>query len=106
MINRTTSTCTLALVLFLVAGCSSSFSKRLNRLELGMTQPQTKKILGDEYVVKASRVDTNGSTLQLWQFRDEKAEESYNLYFKDGVLAQWGLPAKQDFPELIMPPKR
>lgn len=90
-------------MLMLAVGCSSSFSKRLNRLELGMTQPQAKKILGDEYVVKASRIDTNGSTLQMWQFRDEKAKESYNLYFKDGILAQWGLPTKQDFPELILP---
>jgi hypothetical protein len=103
MINRMTSCGALAVVLILGAGCSSSFSKRLNRLELGMTQPQAKKILGDEYVVKASRTDTNGSMLQMWEFRDKKTEEAYNLYFKDGYLAQWGLPARQDFPELNLP---
>jgi hypothetical protein len=68
-----------------------------------MSQPQAKKILGDEYVIKASRTDTNGAVLQLWEFRDKKTEEAYNLYFKDGFLAQWGLPARQDFPELNLP---
>ncbi len=68
-----------------------------------MTQPQAKKILGDEYVVKASRTDTNGTVLQMWEFRDKKTEEAYNIYFKDGFLAQWGLPARQDFPELNLP---
>lgn len=84
-------------------GCSTPMAKRLNRLELGMTQPQVKKILGDDYTVKASRTDARGSMLQLWEFRDKKTEEVYALYFKDGLLAQWGTPAKMDFPELNLP---
>ena len=96
------STCTLILTLVAGVGCSS-FSKRLNRLELGMTTAQTKKILGDNYVVKASRTDASGATLQMWEFRDKKTEEAYSIYFKDGFLAQWGLPARQDFPELNLP---
>lgn len=93
-----------ALVLTLItgAGCAS-FSKRLNRLELGMTTAQTKKILGDNYIVKASRTDASGATLQMWEFRDKKTEEAYSIYFKDGFLAQWGLPSRQDFPELNLP---
>ncbi len=78
-------------------------SKRLNRLELGMKPAQAKKILGDDYVVKASRTDANGATLQLWEYRDKKTEEAYSIYFKDGFLAQWGIPARQDFPELNLP---
>lgn len=93
----------LALALLSGAGCASSFSKRLNRLELGMTPAQTKKILGEGYVVKASRTDAGGSTLQMWEFRDKKTEEAYSIYFKDGFLAQWGLPSRQDFPELNLP---
>jgi len=91
------------ILILLVAGCSTPIAKRLNRLELGMTQAQAKKILGDEYIVKASRTDASGSTLQLWEFRDKKTEEVYALYFKDGLLAQWGTPAKMDFPELNLP---
>lgn len=95
--------CTLALVALWLVGCSTPIAKRLNRLELGMTQAQAKKILGENYIVKASRTDANGATLQLWEFRDEKTEENYGLYFKDGLLAQWGTPAKMDFPELNLP---
>ena len=90
----------------ILAGCSTPIAKRLNRLELGMTQAQAKKILGDDYAVKASRTDANGSTLQLWEYRDAKTEEAYAIYFKDGLLAQWGTPAKMDFPELILPKKQ
>lgn len=90
-------------LLLMAAGCSTPMAKRLNRLELGMTQAQVKKILGDDYVVKASRTDAKGSTLHLWEFRDKKTEENYCIYFKDGLLAQWGTPAKLDFPELILP---
>lgn len=94
---------TLILLLWLAAGCSTPIHKRLNRLELGMTPAQTKKILGDDYIVKASRTDASGATLQLWEFRDKKTEEAYSIYFKDGLLAQWGTPAKMDFPELHLP---
>jgi hypothetical protein len=96
--------CGCLLVLLLSgSGCSTPIAKRLNRLELGMTQVQVKKILGDDYVVKAARTDATGATLHLWEFRDKKTEESYAIYFKDGLLAQWGTPAKLDFPELNLP---
>jgi hypothetical protein len=97
------SSCALTLMLMFGAGCAASFSKRLNRLELGMTPAQAKKILGDDYVVKASRTDADGATLQMWEFRDKKTEEAYSIYFKDGFLAQWGIPSRQDFPELHLP---
>lgn len=100
---RLLSGCIMAALIILSAGCSTPIHKRLNRLELGMTQAQAKKIVGDEYIVKASRTDASGSTLQLWEFRDKKTEENYALYFKDGLLAQWGTPAKMDFPELNLP---
>jgi hypothetical protein len=92
----------LVLLLF-ITGCATPVAKKLNRLELGMSQAQAKKILGDDYVVKASRTDATGAMLQLWEFRDKKTEEAYALYFKDGLLAQWGTPARLDFPELNLP---
>ncbi len=98
-------TAAFAILFTAVVGCSTPIGKRLNRLELGMTQAQAKKILGDEYTVKAARTDANGATLLLWEYRDTKTEESYAIYFKDGLLAQWGTPAKLDFPELNLPKK-
>jgi hypothetical protein len=98
-------TAAFAVLFTAVLGCSTPIGKRLNRLELGMSQAQAKKILGDDYTVKAARTDANGATLLLWEYRDTKTEESYAIYFKDGLLAQWGTPAKMDFPELILPKK-
>jgi hypothetical protein len=98
-------TVAFAVIFTAIVGCSTPIAKRLNRLELGMSQAQAKKILGENYVVKASRTDAGGATLQLWEYRDAKTEEAYAIYFKDGLLAQWGTPAKMDFPELNLPKK-
>ena len=81
-------TAAFAVLFTAVLGCSTPIGKRLNRLESGMSQAQAKKILGDDYTVKAARTDANGATLLLWEDRDTKTEESYGIYFKDGLLAQ------------------
>jgi hypothetical protein len=92
----------LALLASFGAGCSST-GNRLNRLELGMTTAQVKKILGEDYVVKASNTGAKGETLTMWEYRDEDTEEAFRLYFKDGMLAQWGTAATVNFPELKLP---
>jgi hypothetical protein len=45
----------LAVILCAGVGCSTSTAQRLNQLDLGMSQAQVKKILGDNYIAKASR---------------------------------------------------
>jgi hypothetical protein len=89
-----------AALLAMWTGCSTPTSKRLNQLELGMTQAKVKKILGDNYIAKASRTDASGALLQLWEYRDTKTDEVYRIFFKDGQLAQWGGQDKLEFPEL------
>ena len=93
----------LAVILCAVFGCSISTAQRLNRLDLGMSQAQVKKILGDNYIAKASMTDTNGSRLQLWEYTDPKTQDDFRVYFKDGQLAQWGPKGNQDFPVLTLP---
>ena len=93
----------LASILCLGFGCSSSMSKRLNRLDLGMSEAQVKKVLGDNYIAKASTTDTNGSRLQLWEYTDKKTEDVYCVYFKDHQLALWGPHGRVDFPQLNLP---
>jgi hypothetical protein len=39
----------------------------------------------------------------MWEYTDKKTEEGYQLYFKDGQLAQWGSHGVHDFPEMVMP---
>jgi hypothetical protein len=104
---KTTLIATSCALLFAVigVGCSTPMAKKLNRLEIGMNQAQVKKILGADYVVKASKLDADGAALQLWDFHDEDKAETYSLYFKDGILAQWGTPAKMAFAELNLPKK-
>ena len=93
----------LAMVLCAGFGCSTSTAQRLNRLDLGMSQPQVKKILGDDYIAEASMTDTNGSRLQMWEYTDKKTQDTYRVYFKDGQLAQWGTRSSLDFPVLTLP---
>jgi hypothetical protein len=93
----------LAMVLCASFGCSTTTAQKLNRLDLGMSQAQVKKILGDNYIAKASTTDPNGSRLQMWEYTDEKTQDAYRVYFKDGQLAQWGTQSKLDFPELTLP---
>jgi hypothetical protein len=95
----------ITLALCAVIGCATSMSHKLNRLQLGMGPGQVKKILGDDYIIKASKTDTNGSTLQMWQYTDTKTEEHFSLYFKDNQLAQWGTQGRLDFPDLTVPNK-
>lgn len=97
--------CCAVFVASIGVGCSTAMAKKLNRLEIGMNQAQVKKVLGTDYVVKASKLDAEGAALQLWDFHDEDKAETYSLYFKDGILAQWGTPAKMAFPELNLPKK-
>ena len=95
----------LAVALLVIVGCSTRLGRKMNRLELGMNGPQVKKILGDDFIVKAAKTTTNGSTLQLWEFTDKKTEATFQLYFKDGLLAQWGSRGQLEFPELNLPSK-
>ena len=93
----------LALVLCAGFGCSTTISKRLNRLDLGMAQTQVKRILGDNYIAEASMTDANGARLELWEYTDKKTGEAYRIYFKDGRLAQWGSRDSLEFPALNLP---
>jgi hypothetical protein len=93
----------LAMVLCASFGCSTSTAQKLNRLDLGMSQAQVKKILGDDYIAKASTTDNSGARLQMWEYTDKKTQEAYRVYFKDGQLAQWGTRGSLDFPTLNLP---
>jgi len=95
--------CLLALVLCAGFGCSTPISKKLNRLDLGMSQQDVKRILGDDYIAKASTTDSEGARLQLWEYTDKKTQAAYRIYLKDGKLAQWGSPENMAFPTLNLP---
>jgi hypothetical protein len=87
----------------LSSGCGTTTAQKLNSLTLGMPQGQVKRVLGNNYIAKASKIDADGSKLELWEYTDKETREVYRVYFKDGLLAQWGTQGKLDFPELNLP---
>ena len=93
----------MTLILFVVIGCSTTTGEKLNRLELGMSQAQVRNILGNNYIARASKTDTNGSRLEMWEYTEKKTKEVYRVYFKDAQLAQWGQRGNLDFPDLNLP---
>ena len=93
----------LAVILGVGFGCATSTSKKLNRLELGMSEAQVRNVLGNDYIAKASMTDTNGARLQLWEYTDKKTQDVYRIYFKDGQLAEWGQRGNLEFPVLTVP---
>jgi uncharacterized protein YcfL len=96
----------LALVFCGNFGCSSTTTaQKLNGLNLGMPQADVAAILGADYIVEASMMDTNGASLQMWSYADEKTKDEYRFYFKDGRLAQWGKKGATEFPTLNLPAK-
>jgi hypothetical protein len=96
----------LAMVLCANFGCTTTTTaQKLNQLNLGMSQTDVTKILGDNYIVGAAMTDTNGARLQMWDYTDKKTQDEYRLYFKDGQLAQWGKKGATDFPMLNLPTK-
>jgi hypothetical protein len=95
--------CFAAFLLRASFGCSTSTAKRLNQLEVGMPETKVKKILGDDYIAKASMTDSTGVPLQLWVYTDKNSKTEYHVYFKDSKLAQWGTQDKLDFPALNLP---
>ncbi|WP_157895258.1 hypothetical protein [Verrucomicrobium sp. GAS474] len=74
------------------ASCSTPITKRSQKLQQGMTQAQVKQVLGSDYIVKATKPNSEGKTISLWEYMDGNGN-IYDLYFKDDSLVQWGNPA-------------
>ena len=96
----------VAMVLCANFGCSTTTAQKLNELNLGMSQADVARILGDNYTVEAATTDTNGARLQMWDYSDKKTQAEYRLYFKDGKLAQWGIKGATEFPTLTLPTQK
>ncbi len=82
----------LAVVALALVSCAAPITQRSQKLQQGMTQAQVKRLLGNDYVVKATRPNSEGKVIALWEFMDN-AGNIYDLYFKDDSLVQWGNPA-------------
>ncbi|MBI4846254.1 MAG: hypothetical protein HY810_07265 [Candidatus Omnitrophica bacterium] len=97
---------TLLLILAIginICGCGSLVDK-MNRLSINMTKDEVRALFGTNFKAIASKVDSDGNVLDLWEFFDGKTKATYQIYFLNDKVSQWG--KKEDlkaFPELHMP---
>jgi len=92
--------CAISLTL---TGCGT-ITDRINRLSINMNKDEVRALFGNKFVAKASKVDKDGNVLDLWEFYDQKKKETYQIFFLNDKVSQWG--KRNDlkiFPELHAP---
>ena len=92
-----------AILVISLAGCGNITTK-LNRLSINMNKDEVKSIFGSIFIAKASKVDKDGNILDLWECFDEKSKSTYQIFFLNDRVSQWG--RKEDlkaFPDLYCP---
>lgn len=97
---------TLVLICALVmsiTGCGKIVDK-MSRLSIDMDKDEVKALFGKNFVSKASKVDADGNVLDLWEYDDPKAKATYQIFFLNDKVSQWGKKeALQTFPDLHSP---
>ena len=81
---------TIAAGAMLLVGCATSLVERSRDLSLGMSQGEVTAVMGRDYEVTGMRVSPDGTEMALWEYRDEDEGRSYKVFFKDGILTEWG----------------
>lgn len=60
----------------------------INKVKVGMTQDEARKIFKGYYMtVAAASLDTNGRSQETWRYVNDNFE--YLLRFSDGILVGW-----------------
>ncbi len=86
-----------------IAGCGNILDK-MNRLSVSMNKNDVRSLFGTTFVAKASKVDASGNVLDLWEFYDKKTKSTYQIYFLNDKISQWGKSEDlKSFPELYAP---
>ena len=86
-----------------LSGCASMTSK-INRLSINMHKDDVRALFGSNFTAKASKVDAEGNVMDLWEFLDAKQKKTYQIFFLNDKVSQWG--KREDlkaFPELHAP---
>jgi len=76
----------------------------MQELDFGMTKEEVRAQAGDDYVVLGGRQAPGGKRIEGWRYQESAEAQSYDVYFVNGRLAQWGATdALREFPELGAP---
>ncbi|MBU0634342.1 MAG: hypothetical protein KKB82_00300 [Candidatus Omnitrophica bacterium] len=93
----------ISIIFTVVAGCGS-LTDRINRLNVNMHKDEVRALFGKHFTAKASKVDNKGSVLDLWEYNDPKTKTTYQIYFLNDRVSQWGKREElKAFPELYTP---
>jgi hypothetical protein len=76
-----------------VVGCNT-LSKKIKKLELGMTPDQVREQAGSPYAIRAAKVYDDGRTEEVWEYLSRYAlyPKDYWVFFENGKVVQWGEP--------------
>ncbi len=106
MKQKFTTLLLVGILAFSLAGCGGIGTK-MNRLSINMTKKDVRGLLGGDFQAKASKVDASGNVLDLWEFYDKKDKVTYQIFFLNGKVSQWGRKSDlKAFPELYAPAKK
>ncbi|MBU4304073.1 MAG: hypothetical protein KJ893_00380 [Candidatus Omnitrophica bacterium] len=84
-------------------GCGSVGNK-INRLNISMSKDEVRALFGANFTARASKVDAEGNLLDLWELYDQKGKTTYQIYFLNDKVSQWGKKEDlQAFPDLHTP---
>ncbi len=93
----------VTVIVLSTTGCGS-LADRINRISIDMDKADIKALFGKSFTVSASKVDNEGNILELWEFYDKKAKATYQIYFRNDKVSQWGKRGDlQTFPDLHAP---
>ncbi|MCM8813141.1 MAG: hypothetical protein NC924_04305 [Candidatus Omnitrophica bacterium] len=76
----------------------------INRLSVNMDKEEVRAILGNDFVARGGKIDKDGNTLEIWEYNEPRDKTTYQVYFLNNKVAQWGRPSDiANFPELFQP---
>ncbi len=84
----------------LMMGCSTP-SDHVNKVKLGMTGDDVRKVMGPPFDIRASKTYDTGETAEVWEYIapvfslsifSDKYDKTYWIFFENGKVVQWGVP--------------
>jgi len=83
----------IILVGLVAVGCSNT-SRKISKLQLGMSPDDVLDKAGEPFTRRAAKVYEDGRTTEIWEYVSRVALDprNYWVYFEDGKVVQWGEP--------------
>ena len=103
MLHKLISFFVIIILSFGLSGCGG-VGQKINRMSINMSKDEVRSLIGSNFVAKGSKVDADGNVLDLWEITDQKTKSTYQIFFLNDKVSQWG--SSEDlkaFPDLHAP---